>query len=142
MISFTYYFDNISDSLNELLYKTWIKEVIVSEKRKLGDIQYIFCDDNYLLNINSTYLNHDTLTDIITFSTSDSKKIISGEIYISIERITENSLIHSSSYNEELSRVIIHGVLHLIGYDDHSNNDKKIMRSKEDYYLLLQAGLF
>ena len=142
MISFTYYFDNISDSLNELLYKTWIKEVIVSEKRKLGDIQYIFCDDNYLLNINSTYLNHDTLTDIITFSTSDSKKIISGEIYISIERITENSLIHSSSYNDELSRVIIHGILHLIGYDDHSNNDKKIMRSKEDYYLLLQAGLF
>ena len=142
MISFTYFFDNISDSISETLFKTWIKKVIVSEKRKLGDIQYIFCDDNYLLNINSTYLNHDTLTDIITFSTSDSKEIISGEIYISAERITENSLIHSSSYNDELSRVIIHGILHLIGYDDHSTNDKKIMRSKEDYYLLLQAELF
>ncbi len=142
MISFSYFFKNISDSINEPLFKTWIKKVIVSEKRKLGDIQYIFCDDNYLLNINSTYLNHDTLTDIITFSTSDSKEIISGEIYISVERITENSLIHSSSYNDELSRVIIHGILHLIGYDDHSSNDKKIMRSKEDYYLLLQAELF
>jgi len=142
MISFTYLFDNISDSLNEPFNKTWIKKVIVSEKKKLGAIQYIFCDDNYLLKINRTYLNHDTLTDIITFSTSDSKEIISGEIYISIERITENAIVQSSSFNDELSRVIIHGVLHLVGYDDHCDNDKKIMRSKEDYYLLLQTGLF
>jgi rRNA maturation RNase YbeY len=142
MISFTYLFDNISDSLNEPFNKTWIKKVIVSEKKKLGAIQYIFCDDNYLLKINRTYLNHDTLTDIITFSTSDSKEIISGEIYISIERITENAIVQSSSFNDELSRVIIHGVLHLVGYDDNCDNDKKIMRSKEDYYLLLQTGLF
>ncbi len=142
MISFTYLFDNISDSINEPFNKTWIKKVIVSEKKKLGAIQYIFCDDNYLLKINRTYLNHDTLTDIITFSTSDSKEIISGEIYISIERITENAIVQSSSFNDELSRVIIHGVLHLVGYDDHCDNDKKIMRSKEDYYLLLQTGLF
>jgi len=142
MISFTYLFDNISDSINEPFNKTWIKKVIVSEKKKLGAIQYIFCDDNYLLKINRTYLNHDTLTDIITFSTSDSKEIISGEIYISIERITENAIVQSSSFNDELSRVIIHGVLHLVGYDDNCDNDKKIMRSKEDYYLLLQTGLF
>ncbi len=142
MISFTYLLDNISYSLNEANNKAWIKKVIYSEKKKLGTIQYVFCDDNYLLKINKTYLNHDTLTDVITFSTSNNKEIISGEIYISVERITENTIIHTTSFNDELSRVIIHGILHLIGYDDHTKNEKKIMRSKENYYLLLQAKLF
>jgi len=142
MISFSYLYDKNIENLHESLYKKWLKEVIYSEEKKIGEIQYIFCDDNYLLKINTAYLNHDTLTDIITFSTSDNKNVISGEIYISVDRIVENSGIHSSLFVNELSRVIVHGVLHLAGYDDHSHSDKKIMRDKEDYYLLLQAGLF
>jgi len=141
MINFTYLPNNNSKRIDEQFYKKWLKEVIDCERKKLGDIQYIFCNDEYLLKINTTYLNHDTLTDIITFSTSDNNNIISGEIFISINRVTENSDIHSSTFDDELSRVIVHGVLHLIGYDDHTPFDKKIMRSKEDYYLLLQVGL-
>jgi rRNA maturation RNase YbeY len=142
MISFSNLIDKNVGTLPEPAYKKWLKKVIHSEGKKIGDIQYIFCDDDYLLKINTTYLNHDTLTDIITFSTSDNEAIISGDIFISIDRIIENSDIHSSIFNDELSRVIVHGVLHLVGYDDHSHSDKKIMRNKEDYYLLLQAGLF
>jgi len=142
MINFTYLFNKNIENFVESYYKKWLKKVIHSEEKKLGNIQYIFCDDNYLLNINTTYLNHDTLTDIITFSTSDNIDIISGEIYISVDRIIENSNIHSSVFNTELSRVMVHGILHLVGYDDHSQIDKKLMRSKEDYYLLLQAELF
>ncbi len=141
MINFTYLPNTDIVNTNEQFYKKWLKEVIDCERKKLGDIQYIFCDDEYLLKINTTYLNHDTLTDIITFSTSDNNNIISGEIFISLNRIIENSNIHLSTFDNELSRVIVHGVLHLIGYDDHTTSDKKIMRSKEDYYLLLQVGL-
>ena len=137
MISFTYLLPNDLDSFNELVYNTWLKSVIISEKKKTGDIQYIFCDDSYILEINKTYLNHDTFTDIITFSPTDNKEIISGEIYISLDRIGENFKVHSISFIEELRRVIVHGILHLIGYDDHSVSEKKLMRSKEDYYLHL-----
>ncbi len=140
MINFTYLYDKNIESPIKSYYKMWLKNVIISEGKKTGDIQYILCDDYHLLDINKTYLNHDTLTDIITFSTSDNNTIISGDIYISIDRVIENSNTHSTSFGNELSRVLVHGVLHLLGYDDHSPSDKKIMRSKEDYYLLLQAG--
>jgi len=142
MISFTYVINKNIENLIVSYHKKWLKKVIQSEEKKVGDIQYIFCDDNYLLNINTTYLNHDTLTDIITFSTSDNNRIISGEIYISVDRLIENSNIHTSLFIDELSRVMVHGILHLAGYNDHSITEKKIMRSKEDYYLLLQAELF
>ena len=142
MINFTFLYDKNIESPIKSHYKKWLKEVIISEQKKTGEIQYILCDDNHLLNINKTYLNHDTLTDIITFPTSDNNIIISGEIYISIDRVIENSNTHSTSFSNELSRVLVHGVLHLLGYDDHNPSDKKIMRSKEDYYLLLQAGQF
>ncbi len=137
MINFTYLLSNDLDNLNESHYKNWLKLVIISEEKKTGDIQYIFCDDKHLLEINKTYLNHDTFTDIITFSTTDNKDIISGEIYISIDRVNENSKTQIVPFNDELSRVIVHGILHLLGYNDHTDNEKKLMRSKEDYYLHL-----
>jgi len=138
MISFTNLLKNNIDSINITLHKNWLKTVISSEGKKAGDIQYIFCNDNYLHKINKAYLNHDTLTDIITFATTNNENIISGEIYISIDRVIENANIQSVLFIDELSRVIVHGVLHLIGYDDHSISDKKLMREKEDYYLHLQ----
>lgn len=138
MINFTYLLTDISDSIDEPKYKNWLKSVIASEGNKTGDIQYIFCDDDYLHKINMTYLNHDTFTDIITFPTTTIKNIVSGEIYISIDRINENSKLHSVSFNEEFSRVLVHGILHLLGFNDHTSSEKLIMRSKEDYYLHLQ----
>ena len=137
MINFTYLLSNDLDSLNKPRYSNWLKSVIVSEGRKTGDIQYIFCDDKHLLEINKTYLKHDTFTDIITFSTTDNDEVISGEIYIIIDRVNENYKAHSISFIEELNRVMVHGILHLIGYDDQSDTDIKLMRSKEDYYLHL-----
>ncbi len=142
MINYTYLLDTNIIALNELNNQKWLKAVISNEGRKPGDIQYIFCDDNYLLKINKTYLKHNTLTDVITFSTSNNKSIISGEIFISITRITENSNIQLVSFNDELNRVMVHGILHLLGYNDHTIAEKKIMRGKEDYYLHLQLNKF
>jgi len=138
MINITYQLSNNLVDLVEFDYKQWLKAVIISEGNKVGDIQYILCDDEHLLGINKAYLNHDTFTDIITFSTTNNDEIISGEIYISVDRVSENSKAHSVSFNTELSRVMVHGILHLIGYNDHSDSEKKLMRSKEDYYLHLQ----
>lgn len=135
MISFTYLLADIIENLNEPLYKNWLKNVIVSEGKKPGDVQYAFCDDEHLHKINKTFLNHDTFTDIITFSTTNNKDIVSGDIYISVDRIAENSKTHSVSFIDELGRVMVHGVLHLIGYDDYSCSEKKLMRSKEDFFL-------
>ena len=141
MISFTFLVENeVTKIINQQYYKKWLKNVIFSEKKSLGEVQYIFCTDEYLHNINLSYLNHDTYTDIITFSTSNNKSIISGEIFISIDRVFENSKLLSTSFENELSRVIVHGVLHLLGYDDHSASEKIIMRNKENYYLLLQVN--
>ena len=118
--------------------RTWLKAVIESEKKKQGDIQFVFCDDDYLLAINRDYLNHDTLTDIITFPTSNDTSVVSGEIYISVDRVTENAAIENVIFGAELNRVMVHGVLHLMGYKDHQSDEKIQMRSKEDYYINLQ----
>jgi rRNA maturation RNase YbeY len=142
MINYTYLLDTNIIALNEHNYQNWIKAVISSEGKKPGDIRYVFCNDDYLLNINKKYLKHDTLTDVITFSTSNNRDIISGEIFISITRIIENSNIQLVSFNNELSRVMVHGILHLVGYNDHTIAEKKIMRSKEDYYIHLQLNKF
>lgn len=125
-------------SLQRRNIKNWIKNCAVNEKRKLGDIQYIFCSDPYLLKINKKFLNHDYLTDIVTFD-YDKNDIISGDVFISIDRIKENSAIYKVSFYNELLRVIIHGILHLIGYNDKSDSEKKIMREKENYYLSLYS---
>ncbi len=118
-------------------YKRWIKETIEKEKAIPGDIQYIFCSDEYLLEVNRKFLNHDYYTDIVTFPLSEKEEIITGEIYISVDRIKENAGINNVDFENELARVIIHGVLHLIGYDDLNEDEKREMRAKENYYLNL-----
>ena len=119
--------------------KDWLNTSIQAEGKTTGDINYIFCDDVYLSEINFKYLKHDTLTDIITFSNSNHPSIISGDIYISVERVIDNAKSLNLAFEKELSRVIIHGILHLIGYNDHTPEEKQQMRSKEDYYLHLQS---
>lgn len=112
----------------------WIKKVITSENKEIGEINYIFCSDEYLLERNIKYLDHDTLTDIITFNYCKGK-IITSDIMISIDRVKENSTIFDNSFSEELHRVMIHGILHLIGYDDKTEKEKILMREKENFYL-------
>ena len=112
----------------------WLKDAIVSEDKELGEINYIFCDDKYLLKKNQEYLQHDTFTDIITFDYTEENRLC-ADIFISIERVKENAITFAIPFETELRRVIIHGVLHLMGYKDKSQEDAEIMRSKEDYYL-------
>jgi len=114
--------------------RIWIEDVIKKEKKIVGDITYIFCDDDYLLERNKEFLNHNTLTDIITFNYCIDNNI-SSDIMISIDRVKENSTIFENSFNEELKRVMIHGILHLIGYNDKSEEEEELMRKKEDFYL-------
>lgn len=119
---------------------SWIKDTVKSEKKELGELNFIFCSDEYLHSINNQYLKHNSFTDIITFDHSELADIIEGDIYISVERVTENAIIFKSEFLQELNRVIIHGVLHLIGYTDKRAKDKSIMRRKEDAYLSLRSG--
>ena len=122
--------------------KAWVKSAIVSEGYKLQEINYIFCSDAYLLQINRQYLDHDTYTDIITFDNSEKEKVITGDIFISIDRIRENATKFDTGLVNELNRVIIHGALHLLGYTDKTAENKKIMTSKEDHYLGVMATMF
>jgi probable rRNA maturation factor len=116
----------------------WIKDAITKEEKTMGELNFIFCSDKHLLEMNIEYLQHDTYTDIITFDTSEGEDLIGGDIFISIDRINENALKFQKKPDDELHRVIIHGVLHLIGYSDKSANKKTIMRGKEDAYLSLR----
>jgi probable rRNA maturation factor len=116
----------------------WIKTAILTEKRNLEQLNFIFCSDSYLLQINKDYLNHKTLTDIVTFDQSEDAKVIQGDIFISIERIKDNAQKFNVSFDSEIHRVIIHGVLHLIGYGDKNPTAKAKMRKKEDAYLSLR----
>jgi rRNA maturation RNase YbeY len=118
--------------------KSWIKKVICSENKVIGNINYIFTSDKLLFEINRKYLDHSTYTDIITFNYNE-ENILNGDIYISIDRVKENAEVYSDSFDKELSRVLVHGVLHLIGYDDVSDSLKEVMRQKEDLYLQLLA---
>ena len=115
----------------------WIKKVAISEASEIGDLNYIFCSDKYLLGINQQYLDHDTYTDIITFGLSDGA-IIEGEIYTSIQRVRENARTQKVQFHDELDRVIIHGLLHLLGYSDKTPRKKALMRKKEDACLSLR----
>lgn len=132
MISFNYETNFALD--NELELSKWISSVIKSEGFNEGDINYIFCDDNYLLRINIEFLNHDTLTDIISFDYTVGKQI-NGDIYISTERVHENAIEYKTSFKEELKRVMVHGILHYCGYKDKSVPESKHMREKENHYL-------
>ncbi|MFA6367986.1 MAG: rRNA maturation RNase YbeY [Bacteroidales bacterium] len=111
--------------------KSWIKNVVEQKGKSIGDISYIFCDDVYLLEINKTYLEHDFFTDIITFDYSDKEKV-AGDLFISIDRVRENSLTHNENFEKELHRVIIHGILHLLGLKDKTEKQAKQMRKAEE----------
>lgn len=129
MISFNY--ENEFQLDNEEQISSWVSSVILSEKKKEGDINYIFCDDDYLLNINNQYLNHDTLTDIISFDYSVGNEL-HGDIFISTERVSDNAKYFDVPFEEELKRVLVHGILHYCGYKDKSESDEQLMRNKED----------
>lgn len=116
---------------NETIFSKWISDVITSESYVLGEINYIFCDDDYLHKINVEYLDHDTLTDIITFDNSIGS-MIHSDIVISIERILDNAKDFNIPFDEELKRVVIHGILHLCGYKDKSDSEAALMRLKEN----------
>ena len=129
MISFNYELEFILQ--DESLYAEWISQVIRSESKKEGDINYVFCDDDYILQINQQYLNHDYYTDIISFDYCVGNEL-HGDIFISIDRVRENAADYNVSFDEELKRVLIHGVLHYCGYKDKTEEDEQLMRSKED----------
>lgn len=116
--------------------KGWVINAITNEQKQVGNINYIFCSDEYLHKINLKYLNHDTYTDIITFNYCEDN-VVSSDIFISIDRVRENAINYKKSFINELHRVIIHGILHLVGYNDKSHSEQKQMTSREDFYLSL-----
>jgi rRNA maturation RNase YbeY len=129
MIEYNYEFEfEIED---EPYFSDWISRIIDREDHRVGDISYVFCDDSYLLDLNKRYLDHDTYTDIITFDYTEGS-IISGDIFISVERIRDNAKEYGVEFNEELIRVMAHGILHLLGYKDKSEVDSRLMRKKEE----------
>jgi probable rRNA maturation factor len=129
MISFNSECDYKLD--NETQFSNWISAVILSENKKEGDINYIFCDDEFILEINKQYLNHDYYTDIISFDYSVGNEL-HGDIFVSVQRVQENAEDFNVTFDEELKRVVIHGILHYCGYKDKSEQDQLIMRQKED----------
>jgi len=130
-------FHNIDIDLsvkNKSIVKNWIKNSITDHFKKPGDINIIFCSDNYLLNINNQYLNHNYYTDVITFNYNNKNKI-NGDIFISVDTVKQNSITFNSNFNNEILRVIIHGILHLINYNDKTKKEQILMRKKEDELL-------
>ena len=127
--------EDITFSLKDKLkHKAWLNEVAKQEGKKILELSYVFCSDDYLLQINKEYLNHDTLTDIVTFDNSEDPKKIEGDIFISIDRVKENGDKLGTS-ETELERVMVHGLLHLLGYKDKKKEDKSLMTEKEDFYI-------
>jgi len=134
MISFNYELDFQLTSEEQVSY--WLSSVIKSENCKEGDINYVFCDDEYLHKLNVEFLDHDTLTDIISFDYSVGKEL-HGDVFISIERVRENADDFSEAFTKELKRVMVHGILHYCGYKDKTEADAKTMRERENHYLNL-----
>lgn len=134
MINFNYETEYTLEQ--EEVISTWISHVIISENKNEGEINYIFCDDEYLHKINVEHLGHDTLTDIISFDYCVGNEI-NGDVFISVERVAENAVEFNVAFDEELKRVLVHGVLHYCGYKDKTEADEKLMRSKEDEKLAM-----
>ena len=132
MIAFEYLQTEDIAEINQ--NKKWLNQVISNEAKEEGDITYIFCDDDYLLEKNIRFLNHNTLTDVITFDYCEGNSV-SGDIFISIERVKENSEVFKVDFLTELNRVMVHGLLHLLGYKDKTERESNLMRKKENYYL-------
>ena len=122
--------------VNDLNVEKNIETVLANENRTLGEVNYIFCSDEYLLNINKQYLNHDYYTDVISFDYSEDG-IISGDIFISVDTVKDNAKEYEVEFKKELARVMVHGILHFIGYKDKTDEDAKLMRQKENQYLPL-----
>ena len=135
-----FFLEDISYTVkNKIKLRKWLYHTINSEGKRLAELNFIFCSDDYLLSINQQYLKHDTYTDIITFDNSENSHDIAGDIFISIDRVKENALELKVEFSDELDRVIIHGVLHLLGFTDKSASQSRVMREKEDAYLSLRA---
>ena len=132
MITFEYLKTEDLTEINQ--NKKWLNQVISNEDKEEGDITYIFCDDDYLLEKNIRFLNHNTLTDVITFDYCEGN-YVNGDIFISIERVKENSEVFKVDFLTELNRVMVHGLLHLLGYKDKTERESNLMRKKENYYL-------
>ena len=143
MKSKIYFFEeNINFKLKEKLkIKAWLNCISDIEEKEILTLNYVFCNDGYLLNLNQNFLKHNTFTDIITFQNNEIGKPIDGEIYISIDRVIENAKIHNSRFEIELKRVLAHGLLHLCGYKDKTNSQIELMRSKEEDALILYENL-
>jgi probable rRNA maturation factor len=134
-MSISFIAESINFSMpNKMDVKKWIKETINNEQKRAGDISIVFCSDDYLLKVNNEFLKHDFYTDIITFDYCEDN-LVSGDLMISIDRVKENAETQKGLFIDELHRVIIHGVLHLLGYHDKSKEDVRVMREKEDHYL-------
>lgn len=134
-----FHFEDLHFSLsNRKKIKAWLYICCAKEKKILGDLNYIFCSDNYLLQVNRKYLNHNYLTDVITFENTFSEEI-SGDVFISYDRIKDNAKAFRQNREDELHRVMVHGLLHLIGYSDKNPEQQKVMKAKEDFYLSLRA---
>jgi probable rRNA maturation factor len=129
MIEFHY--QKVEAIESEVLFSVWLDKVAQSEGFTVGDLTYIFCNDDYLLELNKTYLKHDTLTDIITFDYV-SGTVVSGDIFISVDRLLENAEAFNDTFKNERLRVMAHGLLHLMGFNDKSTEDQSIMRKKEN----------
>ncbi len=136
-----YYFEDIKFQYKSRRFNNaWLRCVAEREQCRLGDLNIIFCSDPYLLNINLQYLGHDYYTDIITFDYSE-KPVVSGDLFISVDTVRDNASFYGAGFDEELHRVIVHGLLHLIGYDDHTDADIAQMRLKENESLSLRQEM-
>lgn len=137
--SIRFFFEGVADSLkNKRKHQAWIKDVIHQEGRDPGSVNFIFCTDTALLDMNKLYLEHDTFTDVISFDLSDPSVLsapVEGEIYISLDRVKENAQLYGVSLVQEIQRVMVHGTLHLLGYLDDKPAQRKAMKAKEDHYL-------
>ena len=133
-----FHFTNSFTFKNKRKIKNWLKDTIVNEKKRVGDINYIFCSKEYLKKMNNDYLSKNYETDVISFDFSKDNKI-SGDIYISSETVKKNSIIFNVGFSNELKRVMVHGLLHLLNYNDKSKQELKIMREKENFYINLNS---
>lgn len=128
------------DLPGKLANNRWLRFVAEAEAKRIGDVNIIFCSDPYILDVNINYLGHDYYTDIITFDYVEGD-VLSGDLFISIDSVRENASFYGAGFPVELHRVMVHGILHLIGYDDHTPEEQAVMRSKEDYYLSLRESV-
>ena len=128
------------DLQGKLANNRWLRFVTEAEAKRIGDVNIVFCSDPYILDVNINYLGHDYYTDIITFDYVEGD-VLSGDLFISIDSVRENASFYGADFPTELRRVMVHGLLHLIGYDDHTPEEQKVMRSKEDYYLSLRESV-